>query len=80
MTIRAFPHPPPAALLPAIQHEARQLTGAPGDHDELLDRIGSARVVLLGEATHGTHEFYRQRAVITRTPCGTGGSRPGASP
>jgi protein-L-isoaspartate(D-aspartate) O-methyltransferase len=32
----------------------------------LLDRIGDARVVLLGEATHGTSEFYRMRAAITR--------------
>ena len=32
----------------------------------LLERIGSARVVLLGEATHGTHEFYRMRARISR--------------
>ena len=34
--------------------------------DALLDRIGDARVVLLGEATHGTSEFYRMRARITR--------------
>lgn len=32
----------------------------------LLDRIGDARLVLLGEATHGTSEFYRMRARITR--------------
>ena len=32
----------------------------------LLDRIGTARVVLLGEATHGTSEFYQMRARITR--------------
>jgi len=32
----------------------------------LLERIGSARIVLLGEATHGTSEFYRMRARITR--------------
>jgi protein-L-isoaspartate(D-aspartate) O-methyltransferase len=32
----------------------------------LLERIGEARVVLLGEATHGTAEFYRMRARITR--------------
>jgi protein-L-isoaspartate(D-aspartate) O-methyltransferase len=32
----------------------------------LLDRIGEARVVLLGEATHGSSEFYRMRARITR--------------
>jgi len=27
----------------------------PGDLDELVDRAGPARVVLLGEASHGTH-------------------------
>ncbi len=32
----------------------------------LLERIGSARVVLIGEATHGTSEFYLMRARITR--------------
>lgn len=31
-----------------------------------FDRFSSARVVLLGEATHGTSEFYRARAAITR--------------
>jgi protein-L-isoaspartate(D-aspartate) O-methyltransferase len=34
--------------------------------DGLLERIGEARVVLLGEATHGTSEFYSMRARITR--------------
>ena len=32
----------------------------------LLERIGDARVVLLGECTHGSSEFYRMRARITR--------------
>ena len=36
------------------------------DLDALLRRIGDARVVLLGEATHGTAEFYRMRARISR--------------
>ena len=34
--------------------------------DRLLARIGDAKVVLLGEATHGTSEFYRMRDRITR--------------
>ncbi|MFE9689194.1 erythromycin esterase family protein [Micromonospora sp. NPDC005806] len=38
----------------------------PGDLDVLLDRIGDARVVMLGEASHGTHEFYTWRAAISR--------------
>jgi protein-L-isoaspartate(D-aspartate) O-methyltransferase len=36
------------------------------DLGPLMERIGSARVVLLGEATHGTSEFYRMRDRITR--------------
>jgi erythromycin esterase-like protein len=42
------------------------LTGGAGDYDALLDLAGDARVVLLGEASHGTTEFYRERARITR--------------
>jgi erythromycin esterase-like protein len=42
------------------------LTGSAEDYDPLMDLIGDARFVLLGEATHGTHEFYRERAVITQ--------------
>ncbi len=34
--------------------------------ERLLERIGDARVVLLGEATHGTSEFYRMRTRITQ--------------
>lgn len=34
--------------------------------DDLLERIGDARVVLLGESSHGTLEFYEMRARITR--------------
>jgi erythromycin esterase-like protein len=38
----------------------------PGDLDPLLERIGEARIVLLGEASHGTHEYYAWRTAITR--------------
>lgn len=48
-----------------IQDLARPLRSE-GDLDLLLDRIGDARFVLLGEASHGTHEFYQWRAEITR--------------
>lgn len=36
------------------------------DLGALLDRIGNARLVLIGEASHGTSDFYRMRARITR--------------
>jgi protein-L-isoaspartate(D-aspartate) O-methyltransferase len=36
------------------------------DLEPLLDRIGDARIVLLGEASHGTSEFYQMRESITR--------------
>ncbi|MEZ5736116.1 MAG: erythromycin esterase family protein [Novosphingobium sp.] len=36
------------------------------DFADAFDRFGDARIVLLGEATHGTHEFYAARAAITR--------------
>ena len=32
----------------------------------MFDRFADAKVILLGEATHGTSEFYRARAAITR--------------
>src|SRR3954449_10276172 len=38
----------------------------PADLDPLLGRIGDARYVLLGEASHGTSEYYRWRAVISQ--------------
>lgn len=50
----------------AIASAAHLLHGAPNDYDPLLERVGDARFVLLGEATHGTHEFYRERAEITK--------------
>lgn len=37
-----------------------------GNIGALIDRVADSRVVLLGEATHGTSEFYRMRARITR--------------
>ena len=49
-----------------IRNAARPLTGSPADYDPLMDCIGNARFVLLGEASHGTHEFYRERAKITK--------------
>src|SRR5947208_7286471 len=49
-----------------VQEAAQPLKGAATDYDLLLKFIGAARFCLLGEATHGTHEFYRERAEITK--------------
>src|SRR6266536_3476758 len=53
-------------LADLVRGAAHRLVGAPQDYDALLDLIGDARIVLIGEASHGTHEFYRERAQITK--------------
>jgi len=50
----------------AVCKAARPLRGASDDFDALLKLVGDARFVLIGEASHGTHEFYRERAQITK--------------
>jgi len=54
--------------LPALirEHAEPFSTVEDADLDALIDRLGAARVVLLGEASHGTSEFYRMRDRITR--------------
>lgn len=52
-------------LLNTVCDLARPLR-SPADLDPLLRRVGDARVVLLGEASHGTHEYYTWRAEITK--------------
>jgi erythromycin esterase-like protein/adenine/guanine phosphoribosyltransferase-like PRPP-binding protein len=69
---RSVPHLAPragtkaGALVDLVSAAAHPLAGDPHDYDPLIDVIGDARFVLLGEASHGTHEFYRERARITR--------------
>lgn len=51
------------------QMVARAAIDAPGGvppHDTLDELIGDARIVLIGESSHGTHEFYEARAAITK--------------
>lgn len=54
------------ALVQAIRNAAYLMQGAARDYDPLIDLVGDARFVLLGEASHGTHEFYDARAQITK--------------
>jgi erythromycin esterase-like protein len=58
--------PVDAALIEALRAAACPLAGSARDYDPLLERIGAARLALLGEASHGTHEFYHERAEITK--------------
>lgn len=54
------------SLLATIRENAYKIQGHSNDYDPLFELIGNAKIVLLGEATHGTHEFYRERALITK--------------
>src|SRR3954447_5725169 len=47
-------------------HAAARPLNNPNDLDPLLTLIGDARYVLLGEASHGTHEYYTWRAALSR--------------
>ena len=53
-------------LIDSLQPHLQPLSGGPGDYHALLNLIGSARLALLGEASHGTTEFYRERIRITQ--------------
>src|SRR5437016_4198998 len=50
----------------AVNEEARVLEGKTRDYYPLLKLVHEARFCLLGEATHGTHEFYSARVEITK--------------
>ena len=53
-------------IIGEMRNHAIALNGQSTDYTPLLDMIGDAKYVLIGEATHGTDEFYRIRADITK--------------
>jgi erythromycin esterase-like protein len=55
-----------AATLDLIRRAALWFEPAPDGFGALLEQIGDASLVLIGEASHGTHEFYRIRAELTK--------------
>jgi len=63
---RPAPSSAPSTSTEIIAHAAMHLRGAADDVDTVLNLVDRCEIVLLGEATHGTHEFYRERAEITR--------------
>jgi len=72
--LEAQPSQPKLRVRPAAQTLPKMIGAAAepfisietADLDPLLARIGDARVVLIGEASHGTSEFYRMRDKISR--------------
>jgi erythromycin esterase-like protein len=50
----------------AIWESLVPMLGPSAGFEKLIDAAGDARFVLIGEASHGTHEFYEARAEITR--------------
>jgi putative phosphoribosyl transferase len=66
--VPASPAPPPMLPLPVMLRTAAEPLPSLDDpaFAAAFDRFGKSRVVLLGEASHGTSEFYRARAAITR--------------
>ena len=54
-----------AKALQLIHERSYPLTGME-DLDPLIQQIGDKKVVLLGEASHGTHEYYTWRSYITQ--------------
>jgi erythromycin esterase-like protein len=54
------------ALLKDLRPHARALPAAAAADDALVRQLARARLALLGEASHGTHEFYAERVALTR--------------
>ena len=55
-----------ALQIRAIREHAHAVTDSRRDYEPLMELVGNSRFTLLGEASHGTHEFYHTRAQITQ--------------
>src|SRR5215217_3568499 len=53
-------------VIDVVRRSAVWFEPAPEGFGSLLESIGDASVVLIGEASHGTHEFYQTRAALTK--------------
>ena len=66
MTSARTSQPGTSELLEGLSRHLVPMPASSHEHDALLELIGPARFALLGEASHGTREFYRERIAITR--------------
>jgi erythromycin esterase-like protein len=57
---------PDRELVGSLRAASYPLAGSSRDYDPLMGRLGDAPFALIGEASHGTHEFYFERAEITK--------------
>jgi len=55
-----------ARAIEALRHASRWFEPAADGFGAVLDAVGDAQLVLIGEASHGTHEFYETRAELTK--------------
>lgn len=61
-----MPGTPDQRLAAGLREKVQPLRGGSVDYDSLLSLVGNSHFVLIGEASHGTHEFYATRAAITK--------------
>lgn len=61
-----MPYAPDSQLSKVVRHHAIPFTGEVRELDPLSNLIGDCSFVLIGEASHGTHEFYKTRVDLTR--------------
>ncbi|HYE40324.1 MAG TPA: erythromycin esterase family protein, partial [Ramlibacter sp.] len=54
------------ALLPGLREQLRPLPASAAADGQLVRQLAAAKLALLGEATHGTHEFYAERAALSQ--------------
>jgi erythromycin esterase-like protein len=57
--------PSPAAAAEAVRTAARPIAGTDGDYPDVMAAARNATRILLGESTHGTHEYYVERARLS---------------
>ncbi|HEY1951050.1 MAG TPA: hypothetical protein VGG97_28820 [Bryobacteraceae bacterium] len=62
-----MPIRPEEQLLGLIRKGLRPFAGGRLDYDSVLHQVEGAHFILIGEASHGTHEFYKHWAAITKT-------------